>query len=65
MKIRELDVEIALKNGWKGPVIWVEDDEVNEPYMFPPGADRKYIMRNDRNFDRIVPKFRENHLEDY
>jgi len=54
---RELDALVAELMGWTGPVVWVEDDEGRDPYLFAPDAKPEPVAANDRGWDCRVPHF--------
>lgn len=51
---RDLDALVAKQVlGWIGPVLWIDDDEGRDPYMFEPDTDPALVGNPDH--DCIVP----------
>jgi hypothetical protein len=57
MSNREQDVQMALARGWQGPAVWIEDEDGDDPYLFPPGAPAWAVTINDRDHDHLVPEY--------
>lgn len=58
---RELDALVAEKiMGWRGPIVWVDDDDGADPYLFAPECLMSHVDANDRDWDCLVPRYSTN-----
>jgi hypothetical protein len=57
---RDLDLRVALAMGWQGQVLWIDDEDGRDPYLFEPDAKPEHVVEDNRDWDCRVPNYSTN-----